>query len=83
MPSSEAISVGSVVDLQLSSSKEDVSYSILGAWDGNPEKNILSYRTPLAKALMGKQKDDSVAVEIDGYEETYTVKAIRRWVDEH
>jgi transcription elongation factor GreA len=77
----DMVSVGSVVELEQASSKDKLTYSILGAWDGNPEKNILSYKTPLAKALMGKSKDDSVAVEIDGYEETYTIKDIKRWVD--
>jgi transcription elongation factor GreA len=75
----DQVTVGSVVDLE--SKKERVTYSILGAWDGNPEKNILSYQTPLAKALMGRNKDDQVTVEIDGNHVDWTVKDIKRWVD--
>ena len=56
-------------------------YSILGAWDGNPEMNILSYQTPLARALLGHSLNDKVAVEIDGHEETWTIKSIKRWVE--
>ncbi|MEX0325964.1 MAG: GreA/GreB family elongation factor [Puniceicoccaceae bacterium] len=77
----DMVSVGSVVDIEAASSGERVTYSILGAWDSDPEKNILSYQTPMAKALMGKEKDQEVVVEIDGHEETWTVKNIQRWVD--
>lgn len=77
------VSVGSVVDLVAASSGERVTYNILGAWDSDPERNILSYQTPLAKALMGKEKDQKVVVEIDGHEETWTVKDIKRWVDQN
>ena len=77
----DMVSVGSVVDIEAASSGERVTYSILGAWDSDPEKNILSYQTPMAKALMGKEKGQEVVVEIDGHEETWTVKNIQRWVD--
>jgi transcription elongation factor GreA len=79
--STEVVSIGSVVDLEQASNQQVASYSILGAWDGNPDKNILSYQTPLARALLGKSKGDAVVVEIDKHEETWTVKDIARWVD--
>lgn len=77
----ESVSIGSIVELVEASTDQSVTYSILGAWDGNPEKNILSYQTPLARAILGKAKGDKVVVEIDGHEETWTVKDISRWVD--
>ncbi|HSH09429.1 MAG TPA: GreA/GreB family elongation factor, partial [Oceanipulchritudo sp.] len=52
------VSIGSVVELEQASNKEMVTYNILGAWDGNPDKHIVSYKTPLAKALLGKTKGD-------------------------
>lgn len=79
--STDSVSIGSVVDLKQASSNETVTYSILGAWDGDPEKHILSYQTPLAKALLGKKAGDQVVVEIDGHEESWTVQDIARWVD--
>ncbi|MGC9450918.1 MAG: GreA/GreB family elongation factor [Oceanipulchritudo sp.] len=77
------VSIGSVVDLESASNKERVTYNILGAWDGDPDRNILSYQTPLGRALLGRGKGDRVSVEIDGHEETWTVKDIKRWVDLH
>jgi transcription elongation factor GreA len=78
----DIVSIGSVVDLE-GSAGEKVAYSILGAWDGNPDAHILSYQTPLARALLGKSAGDTVAIEIDGHEETWKVKAIGRWIDRH
>lgn len=77
----EMVSIGSIVDLEKPDSGDKVNYSILGAWDGDPEAHILSYQTPLARALLGKSKDETVAITIDGHEETWTVKAISRWID--
>ena len=77
------VSIGSVVDLDRISKNERVTYSVLGAWDGDPEKDILSYQTPLAKALLGKGKGDQVEIEIDGHEESWIVRDIKRWVDLH
>lgn len=79
--STSKVSIGSVV--QLESKKESATYSILGAWDGNPDKNILSYQTPLGKALLGRSIGDHVTVEIDGHEQTWSVKGISRWVDQN
>jgi transcription elongation GreA/GreB family factor len=67
--------IGSVVELQGSSGK--TTYTILGAWDGNPEKRILSYLTPMAQALIGKKIDEKVSVGGSDY----TIAGLKRWVD--
>lgn len=77
------IGIGNVVELEQASTGQSTTYSILGAWDGDPENNILSYQTPLAKALLGKQIGETVDVDIDGHNETWTIKGIERWVDVH
>ncbi len=79
--STEVVSIGSRVTLIQASTGAVVTYSILGAWDGDPERHILSYQTPLAKALLGKTRGQQVALDIDGHEETWTVREIGRWVD--
>lgn len=76
------VSVGSIVEVRQGDAKKTVRYSILGAWDSNPDKNILSYKTPLAQALLGKKVGDSVETDIGGSKETWTVKSLARWVDE-
>ena len=41
--------------------KRDETYHILGLWDSNPEKNILSYDSPLGRLLVGKKIGESLS----------------------
>lgn len=75
------VGIGSVVELKEGSSGETQKYAILGAWDSDPKNDVLSYKTPLGQALMGKEKGAKVATNIGGNEEEWTVLGITRWVD--
>ncbi|HLP03439.1 MAG TPA: transcription elongation factor GreA [Opitutaceae bacterium] len=77
----QAVGVGSVVELRDLAAKKVVTYSILGAWDSDPENNVMSYKTPLGQALLSKKVGDEVKVKIGGEEHTYAIQAIRRYVD--
>jgi len=56
-------------------------YTILGAWDGNPEKHVISYQTPLGAALLTRKVGDAVKVKTGTTEETYAVVSIARFAD--
>ncbi|TVP82057.1 MAG: transcription elongation factor GreAB [Puniceicoccaceae bacterium] len=77
----ENIGIGSVVELKEGSSGKKQTYSILGAWDSDPNNDVLSYKTPLAQALLGKESGATVVTKIGGNEETWTVLSIARWID--
>lgn len=78
---SDNVGIGSVVELKEGSSGKKINYSILGAWDSDPENDILSYKTPLAQQLLGKSAGDTVTTNIGGSEEDWTVLSITRYVD--
>lgn len=78
---SDAISVGSSIVLRRGSDQAEVSYDILGAWDGLPEKNILSYISPLAKQFLNHKAGETFTTNINGKAEGWTVVRIGRWVD--
>ena len=77
----DEVAVGSVVELKSSGSKKTQSYSILGAWDSDPESDVISYKTPLAQSLIGNKAGDTVDIEIEGTRSKWTIKKIERWVD--
>jgi len=77
----DAVGVGSIVELRDLGSKKAATFSILGAWDSDPEHNILSYKTPLGQALLSKKIGDEVNVKIGTEEHAYSIQAIRRYVD--
>ncbi|MEY4306643.1 MAG: hypothetical protein RJA95_11 [Verrucomicrobiota bacterium] len=77
----DTISVGSSVILRRGSDQTEISYDLLGAWDGEPEKNILSYISPLAKQFLNHKAGETFTTNINGKAESWTVVRISRWVD--
>lgn len=75
------VSLGSVVKLKAARGKETAEYAVLGAWDGDPVHGILSYKTPLGQALLGKKVGDVVTIKIGTKEQSWEVQGITRWVD--
>ena len=78
---SDSVGIGTIVNLVDQSSGETQTYSILGAWDSDPDNDVLSYKTPLAQALIGKEKGATVTTKIGANEEKWTILSIARWVD--
>ena len=77
----DAISVGSSIVLRRGSDQAELAYDLLGAWDGEPEKNILSYISPLAKQFLNHKAGETFTTNINGKAENWTVVKIGRWVD--
>jgi transcription elongation GreA/GreB family factor len=44
-----------------------------------PEQNIVSYKTPLGQALVGKKVGDTVNVKIGAAAESYTITKLARY----
>jgi transcription elongation factor GreA len=53
------VSIGTKVTLLDCASGETTEYKILGAWDSAPEQHIVSYKTAIGQALLGKRIGDS------------------------
>jgi transcription elongation factor GreA len=77
----DQVGVGTVVEVRSNGNGNTTTYTILGAWDGDPEKHIISYKTPFGAALLGKKPGDVVRVKAAGHDEEYTVISIARFVD--
>jgi len=77
----DSIGIGSVVELKDLASGDQVTYTILGAWDSDPENNVLSYLTPLGQSLLGKKIEDEVQIDVEGNDQVLVVESVSRWVD--
>jgi len=75
----EQVSVGSIVEVKIPDGGT-TRYTILGVWDGDPEHHVISYKTPLGAALIGKKKGDSVKVKTGAAEDSYSIVSISRYV---
>jgi transcription elongation factor GreA len=79
--STDQVGVGTVVTVKSVASGATTTYTILGAWDGDPEKHIISYKTAVGAALLGRKPGDVVRVKAGNAEEEYTILSIARYVD--
>jgi transcription elongation factor GreA len=72
----DQIGVGSKVKVTDLNAKHSETYSILGAWDYDPENNVISYLTPMAQALLNHKVGDVVDFEMDSVKKHYRVEEI-------
>jgi len=68
-PDTSSVNVGTRVTLSVAGSPDKLVYSILGAWDSDPVKGIISYLTPVAKALIKRQVGDTMSLPGEGKEQ--------------
>ncbi len=67
---------GSTVTVENIETEERATYTIVGTYESNPDKGLISYITPLAKQLMGKEEGDEVIVRLPLGEVEYEVISI-------
>ena len=77
----DAVGIGSVVTLLDENKNKEITYTILGAWDSNPDKQVISYLTPLGKALIGKTPSEEIELHIEGVDSLLKIISIQRYVD--
>jgi len=79
--STEQVSAGTIVEVRNEANGNATTYTILGAWDGDPEKHIISYKTALGAALLGRKQGERVRVKLGGNDEDFSILKILRYAD--
>ena len=74
---SGTIKFGATVTLVDADSDEERTYQIVGESEADIERGLLNIRSPLARALIGKDEGDTVEVRTPGGERSYEVLSIR------
>jgi transcription elongation factor GreA len=74
---SGSIKFGATVTLVDEDTDEEKTYQIVGEPEADIEKGLLNIKSPLARALIGKDEGDSVEVRTPGGERSYEVLSIR------
>ncbi len=71
------IKFGATVELIDEETEENKIYQIVGEPEANIEKGLLNVKSPLARALIGKEDGDSVEVNTPGGSRSYEVISIK------
>jgi transcription elongation factor GreA len=72
----KTVSFGSTVDLINMDTEEKMTYTIVGSFESNPENGLISFNTPLAQELLGKEELDEVSVKLPGGVVDYEIDKI-------
>jgi transcription elongation factor GreA len=70
------VSFGSTVNLVDVKTDEEFTYTIVGGVESNAEKGLISFNSPLAKQLMGKEEGDEIRATLPGGIKTYEVLGV-------
>jgi transcription elongation GreA/GreB family factor len=72
----DAVSIGTRVKVTDLGTQQSEMFTILGAWDSEPEKGIVTYLTPLAQSLLNRKAGEEVEFELDGAKKRFRIEAI-------
>lgn len=75
----EVVSIGTAVQATDLETNHREGFVILGAWDSNPDKGIVSYLTPVAQALLNRKVGDEVEFEVHGARHRHRIESIDAW----
>ena len=67
---------GSTVKVQDLESKKEISYKLVGQDEADISKNLIFYKSPIGKALIGKNKNDIVNVNTPSGEKNLEIKDV-------
>jgi transcription elongation GreA/GreB family factor len=64
-PDTSRVSIGTIVTLRNAETNNEETYTILGAWDGDPDRHIISYQTAIGQALLGHEAGETVSLNTE------------------
>ena len=74
--SDEKIAFGVKVSMKNNTSGKNEEFTILGPWESDPAKNIISYQSPFAGELLGHQAGETLTFTINEREYNYTIEKL-------
>jgi transcription elongation factor GreA len=76
-PDTSRVSIGTIVTLSNEQTSAEETYTILGAWDSDPDRHIISYQTAIAQALLGHEVGDTVSLNTEQGVSRFTIVSIQ------
>jgi transcription elongation GreA/GreB family factor len=75
-PRTEVASIGTRVHVTDLNANHAETFTILGAWDSEPEKGLVSYLSPIAQALLNHKPGEEVEFDMDGVKKRFRLDSI-------
>jgi transcription elongation GreA/GreB family factor len=78
----DVVGPGTVVRATDLTTNQVETFTILGAWDSDPDQGIISYLTPVAMAMLNAKVGDEVEFELHGNKRRHRIDKIDAWKTE-
>ncbi len=72
----DVVSIGTIVRVLNLANNRRETFTILGAWDSDPDKGIVSYLTPVAQSLLNRKPGEEVEFELEGAQHRHRIESI-------
>jgi transcription elongation GreA/GreB family factor len=72
----DVVSIGTIVQATDLGANQPETFTILGAWDSDPDKGVISYLTPVAQSLLNNKVGDEVEFELHGAKRRHRIERI-------
>ena len=71
------VSIGTIVAVRNVETNKEETYTILGAWDGDPDRNIISYQTAIGQALLGHETGQTISLNTEDSAAQFAIVSIQ------
>jgi len=78
----DVVGPGTIVVATDLANNQAETFTILGAWDSDPDAGVISYLTPVAMALLNRKVGDEVEFELHGSKRRHRIESIAAWKTE-
>jgi transcription elongation factor GreA len=72
----DTVNIGTMVQVTNLATNQPDTFTILGAWDSDPDKGIISYLTPIGQSLLNRKPGDEVEFELHGAKHRHRIEKI-------
>ena len=72
----DKVSFGSTVTILNLDTDKELVYTIVGTTESNPDKGLISFNSPLARGLIGKEEGDEVTIALPAGESDFEILKI-------
>ena len=78
----DTVAIGSIVLATDLGTNQTEKFTILGAWDSDPDKGVISYLSPVGAAMLNHKIGEEVEFEFQGAKHRHRIEKIEAWKSE-
>jgi transcription elongation factor GreA len=71
------VSIGTIVTVRDAETNKEETYTILGAWDSDPDHHVISYQTAIGQALLGHKISETISLNTEHGAAHFTIVSIQ------